>query len=345
MTARKISPERNHRHGQPLAERREALVRIGHRLAELAHMRYRHHGRVCAIAPRVVGDPGDQRFGHAPGVFVQRIGGCAERRFLGVRRRDEGLARQIARELKGARVIGDLGEEPVARLHAALERGRAGERLVDARHAVRIEEVERPQLVGRERKRVVDDIVTVRELQHDEVRRIAHHRLLQQHELLRRAVAGDAEVQHLDQSARLEVAVPQLRLELQPPGVREPHAHRFGVLVAEHGDAVHGVGLVEGMLAVAKAGRVDDEAGAPGLARVRAALVRSQAPAEIGVELVKLGRAVAGEPQRHFEDGEQGKGERRGDGDAFHGAAREGCDLPAGGVRRASYAASSVGTS
>src|SRR5437763_15670369 len=66
VTARKISPERNDRHGEALAEHREALVRIGDGLAMLAHVRYRHPCRVCAIAPRVVGASGARRFGPPP---------------------------------------------------------------------------------------------------------------------------------------------------------------------------------------------------------------------------------------------------------------------------------------
>src|SRR5438105_4613413 len=65
VAARQIAAERADRHAQAFAEGREALVRVG-RLAELPHMRYRDHGDLGAIAPRMIGDPGDQRFGHPP---------------------------------------------------------------------------------------------------------------------------------------------------------------------------------------------------------------------------------------------------------------------------------------
>src|SRR3954471_15421393 len=54
VTARKVPPERNDRHAHPLAERREALVRVGHGLAELARLRYRHHRHFGAVTPRVI---------------------------------------------------------------------------------------------------------------------------------------------------------------------------------------------------------------------------------------------------------------------------------------------------
>ena len=49
------------------------------------------------------------------------IGRRAERRFLGMRGRDERLSRELARELEGARMVGDLGGQAIARLQMALE--------------------------------------------------------------------------------------------------------------------------------------------------------------------------------------------------------------------------------
>src|SRR5262249_22753767 len=95
----------------------------------------------------------------------------------------------------------------------------------------------------------------------------------------------------------------------------------LGVFVAQDGDAVHRVRLVERVIAVAKAGGIDDGVAALAVVAAPAALVRAQAPAELRVGLIELGRAVAGRAQRELEDeqrAERGRGaERR----ALHGLA------------------------
>src|SRR5205814_9528692 len=85
------------------------------------------------------------------------------------------------------------------------------------------------------------------------------------------------------------------------------------------GDAVDGIGLVEEMLAIAEARGVDGDPDAAVLRRVRPALVRAQAQAELDIELVKLRRAVAREAQRDLERGKRGERSAAEQRRALHG--------------------------
>src|SRR5215217_7481789 len=104
------------------AERRDALVRMVH-----------EHGELRAVTPRELVHAREQRFGDAPALLPQLGGGGDVA--LGVRLADESDVGELARELEGARMVGDLGAEAVAGLHLALEARRPGEGFADARRA------------------------------------------------------------------------------------------------------------------------------------------------------------------------------------------------------------------
>ena len=142
----------------------------------------------------------------------------------------------VAHELQHARMIGSAPREFARDGQTCLEALGGREGVVDAQAPVAVEHVERLVLLGFQREGVVAHIVAVGELQQHEVRPVADRLRFEHHVLLRRAVARDAEIQHLDALARLEAAARQALGQQPPISLLALDLHRLGVRVAQHHD-------------------------------------------------------------------------------------------------------------
>src|SRR5262249_30093288 len=140
------------------------------------------------------------------------------------------------------RVLYALLEVDRARSEGIIEHERAG-----ALHEIRLSRI------PRKRSGVVHDIVAAQESQQDEIGMVAQDTITEQKELLGRAEAAHAEVEHLDARRRRRRAPFDLLADDRTEAGFEGNLERLGVRVAQDRDAIDARGLLEGALEVFEA--------------------------------------------------------------------------------------------
>ena len=157
--------------------------------------------------------------------------------------------------------------------------------------------VVRPVLMAVEAPAVVPNVVSREHRQQHDIGIIVPNRGLQHQVLLRRAVAVDAEPQHLDSGHTSR----HLCLHHLPEGFFQGHLPRFGEGISEHSYPQHAFGLGERMVRIAKPGLVDAQVRTAPEA-IGAFHARSRRPAQHGMEPAELGKRDAGDAQRDLGD-------------------------------------------
>ncbi len=312
--------QRQHVEAVALAERGDSAVGV-EQVADpdslheiLAHLRIgpyldagvERHGQKRRAVPRgLTMRFRDQVVGDLPGVAPRLLSGrlvdvvvdgAFDRQFGGglfVSSAQDGPGSADQREQSGFAIV-EPRHTPKAKRIRALKR-------TGWRELAVVLHVKRPAQIALERDRVVTHVVAEKNREHHDVRLVGPYLLAQRHQLLRRAVAVDAEVERLDAPSLEQGTLRELARRDRGERVLIRNLDRFGVGIAEHRDTDGASRLGRGELGAAKAAAVDLDVGGA-LAPIITGGVRPQPPSARGVITIKVGKKTVGDSHADFRD-------------------------------------------
>ena len=165
------------------------------------------------------------------------------------------------------------------------------------------------QLIALKQPRVVAHVVSGREGQYNQIRRVGERASSHCQQLLRRAVIAYAKIQDLNFAAGQGGTRSEPVFQHMPKGLLRWNLQCLGKRVAEDGDAVCIRRLCQRMFAIAHPGAIDADISTAFLPEP-AGGIGAQHPAGLIFKSVKVGIREAGDAQSYFND-DQRKGDTR----------------------------------